>query len=103
MNRLLIGTIAFCALVTVAGFFASEHRAPIDELIRHAPAAADVTSPVHASPAREFLPETDTTGLLRESLTVDELLDEISADSGDALTPEDRERLAVELRDVLGD
>lgn len=103
MNKLLIVTIAFCTLATVAGLFASEHRAPVDDLIRHAPAAADVTSPVHASPAREFLPESDTTGLLRESLTVDELLDEIDADSGDALASADRERLAVELREVLGD
>jgi hypothetical protein len=101
--KLLTGTIAFCTLAAVAGIFALKRSAPIDDLKRQAPATADVTRPVHAGPAREFLPESDTTGLLRESLTVDELLDEIDADAGDALTSADRERLAVELREVLGD
>ncbi|HEX9707881.1 MAG TPA: hypothetical protein VGA24_09620 [Steroidobacteraceae bacterium] len=61
-----------------------------------------MAAPIHANPAREFLPESDTTGLLQESLTVDDLLDGIDFDSGDEFTPIDRERLAVELRESLG-
>jgi hypothetical protein len=103
MNKPLIVTIAICTLAAVAGFFALKRSAPIDDLNGQAPATAVVAAPIHASPAREFLPESDTTGLLQESLTVDDLLDEIDADSGDEFTPVDRERLAVELREALGD
>jgi hypothetical protein len=103
MNKLLIGTIVFCALATVAGSFAFKRGAPTDDLNGNEPAITVVTAPVHASPAREFLAESDTTGLLQESLTVEDLLEEIDADAGDEFTPIDRERLAVELRDALGD
>lgn len=103
MNRPRFGIIAFCTLATVAGFFALKRSAPIDVQNGQAPATAVVAAPIHASPAREFLPESDTTGVLQESLTVDDLLDEIDADSGDEFTPIDRERLAVELREALGD
>ncbi len=102
MNKLLIGTIAFCTLATVAGLFSLERNVAIDDLNGRALVTAVVAAPIHAIPAREFLPESDTTGLLRESLTVDELLDEVDADAGDVLTPADRERLTVELREVLG-
>jgi hypothetical protein len=103
MNKPLIGTIVFCALAAVAASFAFERGPPTDDLNGNAPATIVVTAPVHASPAREFLPESDTTGLLQDSLTVEDLLEEIDADSGDEFTPTDRERLAVELRDALGD
>ena len=103
MNKPLIGIIAFCTLATVAGLFTSKRSAPIDELNGQAPATAIVAAPMDPSPAHEFLPESDTTGLLQESLTVDDLLVEIAADSGDEFTPIDRERLAVELREALGD
>ena len=61
------------------------------------------------SPAREPLPESDTTGLLQESLTVDELVDGANADSGEGFTPVDRGELAEllrsdpELRKAVGD
>ena len=62
-----------------------------------------------AIPATARLPEWDTTGLLQESLTVDELLEAANADSGEGFTPVDRERLAAllradaELRKALGE
>jgi hypothetical protein len=40
---------------------------------------------------------TDTTGLL-QSLTLDELLDQVEADSGGAFSVLEREQLATELR-----
>ena len=46
----------------------------------------------------EPLPTGDTTGLLQETITVAELLDQIDADTGEDFTPVDRERLAALLR-----
>ncbi len=125
MKRLGIGIAAFCALTTVAGYFAAKRNTGIDD--REVRAAATVAAtptgtqeilmidvrgrpaPVAAKLAREFLPVSDTTGLLQESLTIGELLDEIEADSGHEFMPVDRERLAAqlksdpELRRVLSD
>ena len=44
------------------------------------------------------LPTGDMTGLLQETITVGELLDEIDADTGEEFTPIDRERLTALLR-----
>jgi hypothetical protein len=46
----------------------------------------------------ELSPGPDTTGLLQESLSIGELLDEVSADAGEAFTAADRERLEAALR-----
>jgi hypothetical protein len=116
MNMLRIGTITICALATLAGSFALKRNIADEVLDKRAPAtpAAAATpartmtvlaaddwqspTPAGASPESEFLSEADTTGLLRESLTIDELLDEVNADSGDGFTPVDRERYAALLR-----
>jgi hypothetical protein len=58
--------------------------------------------PVGRRPAPEPEPlpdlDRDTTGLLDESLTIDELLDRIDADAGDGAEPVDRSKLAAALR-----
>jgi len=62
-----------------------------------------------AIPAAEPLPEWDTTELLQESLTVNELVEVANADAGEGFTPVDHERLAAllrsdpELRKAVGD
>ncbi|MEX2151487.1 MAG: hypothetical protein WD793_14840 [Steroidobacteraceae bacterium] len=50
------------------------------------------------APQGEILPLTDATGLLHQSLTIDELLDQVEADSGGAFSALEREQLAAELR-----
>jgi len=116
MNMLRVGTITICALATLAGSHALKRnitdeimdtRAPATSAAAATPArtmtvlaADDWRHPtlVGASPASEFLPESDTTGLLQDSLTIDDLLDETDADSGDGFTLVDREQFAAELR-----
>ncbi len=46
----------------------------------------------------ESLPQSDATGLLEPSLTIDELLDRIDADTQPGTSPVDRGQLAVALR-----
>lgn len=53
--------------------------------------------PIAGTPAAEVPPLTDTTGLL-QSLTLDELFDQVEADSGGAFSVLEREQLATELR-----
>ncbi len=112
MNQLLIGTLALCALAALAGSFAFKRDTPIDDENGRAPLTTAVTAavdgrllqtPIVTGPVHEFLPESDTTGLLQESLTVDDLLDEIEADFAPEFTPVDRRRLEAELREVIGD
>ena len=120
-----IAVIVLVALATFAVSFAW-HRNPQgggQRERRPADATATLTGPAGilttrdpelpagpgAIPAHESLPEWDTTGLLQESLTVDELLEAANADSGEGFTPVDRERLAAllladpELRRTIGD
>jgi hypothetical protein len=67
------------------------------------PAMTSTTAPgVRPLPIAGTLPAaipplTDTTGLL-QSLTLDELLDQVEADSGGAFSVLEREQLATELR-----
>lgn len=53
--------------------------------------------PIAGTLPAEVPPLTDTTGLL-QSLTLDELLDQVEADSGGAFSVLEREQLATELR-----
>jgi hypothetical protein len=116
MDMLRIGTVIICVLATLTGSFALKRNIADEVLDKRAPAtpAAAATrartmtvlaaddrlrpTPVGASPETELLPESDTTGLLQESLTIDELLDEVNADSGDGFTLVDREQFAALLR-----
>lgn len=114
MNMLRIATITLCALATLAGSFALKRNFTDEVLDTRAPAtpaaaparrmtilAADDwrrPTPTGASPASEFLPQSDTTGLLQETLSIDDLLDEVNADSGDGFTLVDREQFAALLR-----
>jgi len=112
---LRIGIIAFCVLATVAGSLALKRNTMGEVFDQRAPAkpvavatqctmriltANDRRRPTRTgvSPASERLPESDTTGLLRESLTIGELLDELNADSGAGFTPVDGRRFADLLR-----
>jgi hypothetical protein len=113
---LRIGAITICVLATLAGAFALNRNAVSVAPNRQAltaPVAATtmagtseiltsddrrLVTPAGAAPASELLPESDTTGLLKESLTIDDLLDKVNADSGDGFTPVDRERFAAMLR-----
>ncbi len=74
------------------------------------PAPGQSLLPVESpGPAAEPLPAGDTTGLLLESVMLDDLLIEANGDSAEGFTPIDRERLAEqlrsdpELRKVVGD
>lgn len=116
MNMLHIGAISFCALATLAGSIALKRDTAgdvMDQAAPTGPAAAaalawttDIatinnrrrTTPAGASHTSEFLPESDTTGLLQESLTIDDLLNEIDADAGIGSSAVDRERFAAVLR-----
>jgi hypothetical protein len=113
---LRIGAITICVLATLAGAFALNRNATSDIMNRQPPTtpAAVITpartieivtasdlrhmTPAGVSPASEFLQQSDTTGLLRESLSIDDLLDEVNADPGAGFTPVDRERFAAMLR-----
>ncbi len=113
---LRIGVVTFCALATLAGSFALKRNATSDVMDRQrptAPAAAatlartiDIVTandrrrmtPAGVSPASEFLPQSDTTGLLQESLSIDDLLDEVNADPGSGFIAVDRDRFAAVLR-----
>lgn len=114
MNRLGIGTVAFCGLIALTGLFLLQRVASSNGKSRLAlavPAAAiaragtirfakaDDRRPARmsVSPASELPSDSDTTGLMRESLTIDELLDEVNADSGAGFTPVDRGNFAAWL------
>lgn len=113
---LRIGAITICALAVLAGSFELKRNATSDITNRQpstAPAAVttlartiDIISAndrrrmtrAGASPVSEFLPQSDTTGLLQESLSIDDLLDEANADPGPGFIPVDRKRFAALLR-----
>lgn len=114
MNKLGIGTAAFCGPIALAGLFLLQRVATGDGMSRPAPAvpAAAIaqagmirfvtaddrrTARTRVRPASEFPSDSDTTGLLRESLTIDELLDEVNADSGAGFTPVDGASFAALL------
>lgn len=65
--------------------------------------------PAARIPQPESLPTADTTGLLDQSLSIDELLDRVDADTGEDFNPVDREQLATvlrsdpEIRKAMGD
>ncbi len=61
-------------------------------------ASAAAAAPVFPQPAREVIPDSDTTGLLLESPTVDELLDAANAGSVEPLAEADRAELADFIR-----
>lgn len=79
-----------------------------DELPPSAPAVPAMTSttitpgvrplPIAGTLPAEIPPMIDTTGLLTQSLTIDELLDQVAADAGDEFSAADRLQLAAELR-----
>ena len=113
MNKLLIACMG-AAVVTVAVSFAL-HRQALQEQMAPPSSIGSMTPEIQlmettastdrklapAGGARatdEPLPAGDTTGLLQETITVGELLDEIDADTGEDFTPVDRERLAALLR-----
>ncbi|MGQ0430385.1 MAG: hypothetical protein ACT4UQ_10675 [Gammaproteobacteria bacterium] len=107
MNKTLRNvSLILGGLVAAASFLA---RRPADEaglnpvLPAASVAATAQVDPIalpqfRAAAAAEFPPGPDTTGLLQESLGIDDLLDEVEADTGDGSTPVDRERLAAALR-----
>jgi|APLak6261659120_1056016.scaffolds.fasta_scaffold14231_2 hypothetical protein len=113
---LRIGATTICALAVLAGSFELKRNATSDIRDRQpstAPATVttlartiDIISaddrrrmtPAGAGPASEFLPQSDTTGLLQESLSIDDLLDEVNADPGPGFVPVDRDRFAAMLR-----
>lgn len=107
MNKLRIGTITFCALVILIGSFALKRNTTSDIVNPQPPAVpAAAATPAgmigivtaNVSLESEYLPESDTTGLLQESLSIDELLDLVNDDPGDGFIPVDRERFAALLR-----
>lgn len=120
MNTLRIGAITICALATLAGIFALKRNATSEVMHRQQPTAqaavaaldgaADAVMandhgempPTGANPGSEFLPQSDTTGLLQESLSIDDLLDIVNADTGDDFTPVDRGRFAALLKSDPG-
>lgn len=119
-----IGLIAFLAVLSFAVTLAMKRHA-IGELRVGAPAgepaaatpvnatgAAPETrqgAPIAAAALNEVPDATDTTGLLEESLGIDELLDIVDADSADGFAPINRKQLAAQLesdpalREALGD
>jgi hypothetical protein len=115
MNRPSIGTLAFIALATFAVSFALKHNSQ-GAIDSETPAGlapivavagttgmrtvADPRRPgrTDASPAAEFPEGPDTTGLLQESLTVDDLLELADADTGGDSEPVDRSTFAALLK-----
>lgn len=65
--------------------------------------------PAVARSRPESMPTADTTGLLEQPLSIDELLDSLDADTGKDFSPMDREHLAAvlrsdpEIRKAMGD
>jgi hypothetical protein len=116
VNTLRIGAITICALATLAGSFALKRNATSEIMHRQQPTTPDAVAtldaavgtamandrrrmpPTGANPATEFLPQSDTTGLLQESLSIDDLLDIVDADTGDDFTPVDHGRFAALLK-----
>ena len=104
MNKLAIGMLALLAFAIFVFSYAPKRAPGGDWPALQAPARAPESTGstwVRAA-ARTISPsvistDVDTTGLLRESLTIAELLDEVNGDSGDGFTPVDRERFAAEL------
>jgi hypothetical protein len=84
----------------------SQRERPLADVTTILTGPAGIPATVDRSPAagpgmarsQEPLPDWDTTDLMQESMTVDELLVEANADSGEGFTPVDRERLAELLR-----
>lgn len=113
MNMLRIGAIIICALAILAGPIALKRHTTGVVTNREAPTAAIASAgpveiptandrrrmtPAGVSPASEFLPQSDTTGLLQESLSIDDLLDELNADRGAEFIPVNRERFSAVLK-----
>ena len=105
MKRLAIGLIALCAVATLALSHTPKRVRAGETPASQAQATMAGTTDHRRPPARaSAIPpsiistDADTTGLLRESLTIAELLDEVNGDSGDGFTPVDRERFAAELK-----
>lgn len=116
MNGLRYVPIVLCGLLALAGFLLSKLPASNDGSNPTAlanPAVATVQAArtgvsltddgrrledSGAAITTEFPTGPDTTGLLQESLTIDGLLDEVNADSGDGVMPVDPGRLGAVLR-----
>ncbi len=108
MSKIIFLAIACGSMAAGAGLAAWRHEAPAPEL--KAPPTATATlaiAPFTAAklwpaagfaPAAELDSDSDTTGLLLESPTVDEFLDLADATSAEPLDDADRERLAALLR-----
>lgn len=108
MSKIIFLAIACGSMAAGAGLAAWRHEAPAPEL--KAPPTATATlaiAPFTAAkpwpaagiaPAAELNFDSDTTGLLLESPTVDEFLDLADATSAEPLDDADRERLAALLR-----
>ena len=105
MSKFVFLAIACGSMAAGAGLAAWPQEAMPTEreagpaAIEGAPPVADGPWPAaDRVPVAELDFESDTTGLLLESRTVDQLLDGASAASAEPLDPADRERLAMLLR-----
>ena len=105
MNKLAIGMVALVAFGTFVLSYAPKRGSGGDLPALQTPAAVsqppgDGRVPAAAGTIPPFAISTgvDTTGLLRESLSVADLLEEVNGDTGPEFTPVDRERFAAELR-----
>lgn len=107
MSKFVFLAIACGSMAAGAGLAAWRHEAPA-AVRQSSPAASEMTAaplaaPVWSTragsaPVAELDSDTDTTGLLLESTTVDEFLNLADTTSAQPLDAADRERLAALLR-----
>lgn len=122
MNNVRIGLIVICATAGVSAYLSLRDTETIDEPVSRttgapvtpfaasvpstasrasarAPHEAQATASGRASEVRELAADSDTSGLLAPTTTLDELLDAFDADVGAEGEPIDREALGAELRE----
>lgn len=87
-----IGAIIGCVAALLAWVFAPTQEAGRDATDDRDLAARTRVAAVETRTESELASAPDTTGLQRESWTVDELLDELNADLAPGFTPVDRDR-----------
>jgi hypothetical protein len=115
MNPLRYGPIVLCGLLALAGFLLSKRPAgdggsnaiaPAGRMVATLPVAGNGASATvgrrraqifSTAGATEFPEGPDTSGL-QESLTIDGLIDEVNADSGDGFMPVDPSQFGDLLR-----